>query len=109
MGGRFSHTFSAVLTRLGIHFIHGTAAYPEGHGKIERFNRTALNDVLRGLDGRAEVDPTARALELRLRHYLETQYNHRPHEELQKTTPWERFGQDAKPLRLPDSREALRK
>jgi len=53
-----------------VHLINGTKAYPEGHGKIERFNRTALMEVLRSLDGAAEVDPDCEALTLRLRHFL---------------------------------------
>jgi transposase InsO family protein len=99
----------AVLANLGIKFIHGTAAYPEGHGKVERLNGTVTGDVLRGLDGRAEVDPSPLALEIRIRHYLETQYNHRPHSKLDnKATPWERFSSDPKPLRFPEDRQTLR-
>ena len=95
----------AVLSRLEVLFIHGTAGYPEGHGKIERFNRTALNDVLRALDGNASVDPDCAALELRLRHYLLDQYNPRPHESLAPHSPASRFHADAQPLRFfPDAR-----
>jgi len=98
----------AVVGNLGTRLIFGEKAYPEGHGKIERFNRTARDDVLRGLDRRPDVDPEPRALELRLRHYLETQYNPRPHESLQKESPYDRFMADAKELRFPESAEALR-
>ncbi len=95
----------AVLSRLEVIFIHGTAGYPEGHGKIERFNRTALNDVLRALDGNASVDPDCAALELRLRHYLREQYNPRAHESLAPHSPASRFHADAQPLRsLPHAR-----
>ena len=80
--------------------IHGTTRYPQGHGAIERFNRTAYDQVLRSLDGAADVDPACAALTLRLRHFLE-RYNDTPHETLGKdTTPrqcWER-GRD---LRFP--------
>lgn len=42
--------------------------YPQGHGAIERFHRTAYKQVLRSLDGAADVDPDPDALTLRLRH-----------------------------------------
>jgi putative transposase len=98
-----------VVSNLGFQLIHGKAAYPEGHGKIEKFNQTALKDLLRGLDRRPDVDPDLRALELRIRHYMETQYSHRPHESLGMQTPYERFHADPKPLRFPEDREALRR
>ena len=85
---------------LGALLIHGTTRYPQGHGAIERFHRTAYDQVLRSLDGAADVDPACAALTLRLRHFLE-RYNDTPHETLGKdTTPrqcWER-GRD---LRFP--------
>ena len=99
----------AVLENLGILLIHGEKAYPEGHGKIERFHLTAIGDVLRNLDGRPDVDSDCGALELRLQHYLREQYGHRPHESLEGLTPWQRFHSDAKPLRFPKSRDELRK
>lgn len=98
-----------VVANLDSLLIHGRKAYPEGHGKIERFNQTVLNDLLRGLDKRPDVDPDLRALELRIRHYLETQYSHRPHESLAQQTPYERFHADEKPLRFPEDRDALRR
>ena len=80
--------------------IHGTTRYPQGHGAIERFHRTAYDQALRSFDGAADVDPACAALTLRLRHFLE-RYNDTPHETLGKdTTPrqcWER-GRD---LRFP--------
>lgn len=103
-----------VIARLPALLIHGEAKYPEGHGKIERFNQTALADMLRTLDGRADVDPDCGALELRLQHWLQQTYNHTPHESLDrdadgdKVTPWQRFSTDAKPLAFPESLAALR-
>jgi putative transposase len=91
-----------------VYLIHGAKAYPEGHGKIERFNRTALMAVLRSLDGAAEVDPDCEALTLRLRHFLFEQYNNRPHESLCKKTPDERWNEDERPLRFPESVSKLR-
>jgi transposase InsO family protein len=97
----------AVCTRLEIRFIHGTRRYPEGHAKIERFHRTAWNDCLRGLAA-PDVDPDPRSLELRLRHYLETQYNCRPHEGIGNLTPRAKWDADTRPLRFPASVDDLR-
>ena len=97
----------AVARQLGVQLIHGSAGYPEGHGKIERFNRTLLEQLLRLLPGNPEIDPQLQALELRLRHYLE-RYNHTPHEALDGATPWARFHQDPQPLRLHEHTEQLR-
>ena len=97
-----------VVRKLGILLVHGTAGYPEGHGKIERFNRTVLQQALRFYDGNPDIDPSFPALELRLRHFLRRQYNVAPHESLSKKTPLSRFQADARPLRFADSRERLR-
>lgn len=97
-----------VVGQLPALLIHGTVAYPQGHGKIERFNQTALEDLLRAFDGRADIDPTPAALELRINHWLRETYNHRPHESLGDDTPWERFSRDAKALRFPADLATLR-
>lgn len=104
-GFKSGDTHSACLA-LGINLILGTAAYPEGHGKIERFNQTSVTSVLRGLCT-AEVDDACEALELRLEHYLERQYNLRPHESLHQQTPQARWDGDTKPLSFPASQQAL--
>lgn len=96
-----------VLAQLGVPLIHGEAGYKEGRGKVERFNRTIKADVLRGLDGRPDVDSTCGALELRLRHYTEKVYAYRPHESLGGESPWQRFSSDPKPLRFPEDRTKL--
>jgi transposase InsO family protein len=98
-----------VVARLGVLLIHGEAGYPEGRGAIERFNRTAAADILRGLDGRPDVDPGRGALELRLQHYLNEVYAHRPHEGLAGETPWQRFDGDQRPLRFPKDDHDLRR
>jgi transposase InsO family protein len=77
-----SYDTAAVMARLRCNLILGTAGYPEGHGKIERFNQTAVGQVLRGLSGNAEVDDDPLALELRLRHWLWALYDQQPHEAL---------------------------
>jgi putative transposase len=98
----------AVVQRLGAILIYGEKAYPQGHGKIEKLNQTANNDLLRCLDRRPDVDPDSRALELRLQHYADTQYNHRPHESLDQESPFDRFLRDGKELHFPESVDALR-
>jgi transposase InsO family protein len=96
------------VRRLEALLVLGTAGYPEGHGAIERFNQTANEACLRLLDGRPDVDPDCPALEVRLRHYLAEVYNQRPHEFLSGKTPHERFFQDPRPLRFPESDADLR-
>ena len=98
-----------VVRKLGALLIHGEAAYPEGHGKIEKFNQTAKHDLLRGYDGRADIDPDPEALCLRLQHYLREVYNHRPHESLGGATPSQRFHADGRPLRIPPNDDDLRR
>jgi putative transposase len=89
-----------VVAALPSMLIHGTEAYPEGHGKIERFNQTALDQLLRSLSGAPEVDDDCGALELRLRHFLHRQYNQQPHESLDGQTPAARWDADERPLRF---------
>ena len=87
--------------RLEIRLVLGTAGYPEGHGKIERFNQTAQAQVLRGLAGAADVDADCGALELRLSHFLDHGYNRQPHEALDGQTPLARFEADTRAFRFP--------
>jgi len=89
-----------VVARLGIRLIHGTSAYPEGHGKIERFHRTLLQHCVRGLDRNPEVNPELASLSLRLTHWTRDIYNHTHHETL-KSTPAERWSLDSRPLDFP--------
>ena len=92
---------AAACQRLDIHLVLGTAAYPEGHGKIEKFNQTAQAQILRGLIGAADVDDDCGALELRLSHFLDHGYNRQPHEALGGQTPLARFEADTRALRFP--------
>jgi putative transposase len=80
--GFVANAVAEVCRRLEIALVHGEARYPEGHGKVERFNQTAGRAVLRALDARADVDPACTALELRVGHWLRETYNHTPHESL---------------------------
>ena len=107
--GFIAHDAIDVLRNLNILFIHGTAGYPQGRGKIERFNRTASDQMLRLLDGNPDIDPDCAALELRLWHYLHGQYNQTPHGSLDGHTPWSRFKDDPTPLRFHQPPETLLK
>lgn len=93
-------TTAVVQGGLGAWLIHGKARYPQGRGAIERFIRTAHDQVLRSLDGAAEVDPDPAALTLRLRHFLH-RYNDTPHETLGGDTPRQRW-EAGRPLRFPE-------
>lgn len=97
----------AVVAHLKVALIHGTAGYPEGHGKIEKFNQRFGNDCLRQLDGACDVDPDAGALTLRLGHWLHKVYNHIPHEGIGGQTPEERWSGDPHPLHFPEDRAWL--
>lgn len=101
-------TLHVFKENLDIPLIHGEASYPEGHGKIERFNQTFKKDLLRHWRGRPDVDPTCTALDARIGHYLKTQYNPRPHEGLGRQVPWTCFEEDSKPLRIPANDDILR-
>ncbi len=97
-----------VVRRLNAILVHGRARYAPGRGTIERFNQTALNQVLRNLDRRPDVDPDCGALELRLKHFVREVYNHTPHEGLDGDTPAQRWYADSRPLRMADSDRDLR-
>ncbi len=90
-----------VVSRLGIHLIYGTEAYPEGHGKIERFNRTFKAQALRGIDGDPSVDPALAALTLRFSHWLNEGYNRTEHEGLNGDTPAARWQMDERKIFYP--------
>jgi len=105
--GFIAHDTINVLKNLDILCIHGTRAYPEGHGKIERFNQSVKQQCLRHLDGNPEVDSACSALTLRLSHYITHQYNQMPHESLAKETPWSRFHNDCKKLRFVENEQSL--
>jgi putative transposase len=105
--GFISEDTYQVVARLGIKLIHGTTAYPQGHGKVERFHWTAYQHHLRGLDRNPEIDPAPSALELRLCHWLHEVYNHNPHESLDQQTPHQRWHGDPHELDFPRDRQWL--
>lgn len=107
--GFISNDTAAVIAHLPhAHLIHGKARYPEGHGKVERFNQTAWWSMLRSLDRAPEVDADCGALTLRLQHFLDRQYNVRPHESLGLDTPRQRWLADPRSLRFPTDEHDLR-
>jgi hypothetical protein len=98
-------TLAVIQGGLRAWLIHGQAHYPAGHGAIERFHRTAHDQLLRSLDGALQVDPAVPALTLRLQHYLD-RYNDTPHETLDGDTPRQRWEQ-GRPLIFPDNEAEL--
>jgi transposase InsO family protein len=106
--GFISRDTLEVVKSLDISLIHGRERYPEGHGKIERFNRTLNADLLRTFRGRPDVDDNCTSLEIRLQYYLTHVYNFRSHESLQGETPLNRFNSDEKSIILPESQSKLR-
>ncbi len=104
-GFKSNDTFAVVQGALGAWLIHGTTRYPQGHGAVERFNRTADEQLLRSLDGSIEVDADCHALTLRVRHFLD-RYNNTPHETLAGDTPRQRW-ETGRLLRFPEDQADL--
>jgi putative transposase len=105
--GFISDDTHATCARLQIAFVHGRAGYPEGHGKIEKFNQTWKHQLLRGFDGHPEIDPDPSALRARLLHFLREVYNKTPHEGLGGDTPEQRWNADPRGLCFPQDRAWL--
>jgi transposase InsO family protein len=99
--GFISSDTRTVVASLGIQLIHGSRAYPQGHGKIERFHRRLKDQVLRGLDGNPAVDPDPASLSLRLGHWLAEVYNRDPHRALGGSSPLARWDADERDLHYP--------
>ena len=89
--GFIADALAQVLAQIDppIALVLGTAGYPEGRGKIERFNRSVNARLLRHL-AKEGVDPDPGALTLRLNHDLNA-YNQRPHRGLDGDTPKARW------------------
>lgn len=96
--GFIAKDVATVCARLGIGLIFGTEGYPEGHGKIERYHLTLIQDLLRTFRGNPLIDADCAALELRLEHYNTQVYNRRLHEALPNMTPETRFLTDKRAL-----------
>jgi len=93
-----SNDVAAALADLEIPLLIGREGYPEGRGKLERFNRSVKARLLRGLRHR-DVDPDCSALTLRCRHDAFEIYNHTPHAGIDDDTPDERWNASARDLR----------
>jgi transposase InsO family protein len=105
--GFISDDTKKVMATLNIPLIHGKKKYPEGHAKIERFNSTITQDLLRGLK-KPEIDPACQALELRLRHYIRERYNRQTHSAFDRD-PESVFHGDGKTLHFPLSEPDLKR
>jgi transposase InsO family protein len=106
--GFTAKTASIVCARLGVSLIHGRARYPPGRGKIEKFNQTCLNDLLRGLAQDPLIDTDCQALEHRINHYLTAMYNVRPHEGIEQMSPNKKWQSDTRDLKLPKDMQIIR-
>lgn len=101
--GFISQDAKKICGTLKIPLVFGRAQYPAGHGKIERYNQTLENDLLRGISSDPGIDPSYAALELRIEHYLTHQYNARKHHAFdEKESPDERWLKNVRELNLPD-------
>ena len=98
-------TLTVVQAGLKAWIVHGKARYPAGRGAVERFNRTASEQLLRALDGAAHVDADCKALTLRLQHWID-RYNDTPHQTLAGETPRQRW-EAGRDLRFPDDEDDL--
>src|SRR5690606_34248764 len=96
-----------ICARIGVHAILGSARYPEGRGKIERFNRSVDERLLAGLDGAEHAPDSDEQLQLLLRHDLDL-YNRLPHEGLDKQTPHEVWSASHRELKHAPEGDALR-
>lgn len=96
--GFIAKDVATVCARLGIGLIFGTEGYPEGHGKIERYHLTLIQDLLRTFRDNPLIDADCGALELRLDHYNTQVYNRQLHEALPGISPETRFLADKRAL-----------
>jgi transposase InsO family protein len=97
-----------ICARIGVGLIHGRARYPPGRGKIERFNQTCLNDLLRSIAQDPTIDPDCKSLEYRINHYISQDYNLRPHEGIDGLSPENKWFSDIRPLRMVGDMTLLR-
>lgn len=104
--GFISEDAIRICARLKIHLIHGTAGYPEGRGKIERFHRTMWQQLLRTFRGDPRISSRCEDLELRCNHYVEQCYNQTKHESIDMT-PHAKWQADSRALKFPENMDAL--
>jgi putative transposase len=100
-----SDQLDAICASLGIQRILGTAYYPEGRGKIERFFQFVQSDFLPELAHSSVT--TLRQLNESLLAWIEVVYHTKCHSETGQS-PLERFRQDEAPSIRPTDPETLR-
>ena len=100
-----SDQLDAICASLGIQRILGTAYYPEGRGKIERFFQFVQSDFLPELAHSSVT--TLRQLNESLLAWIEVVYHTKCHSETGQS-PLERFRQDESPSIRPADPETLR-
>jgi putative transposase len=100
-----SDQLDAICASLGIQRILGTAYYPEGRGKIERFFQFVQSDFLPELAHSSVT--TLRQLNESLLAWIEVVYHTKCHAETGQS-PLERFRQDETPSIRPADPETLR-
>jgi transposase InsO family protein len=93
-----STQLSLVCAKLGITLIHARAYHPQAKAKIERWFRTARQQLLSRLSD--EDRASLSALNRRLWTWVEGEYHQRPHRGLDKQTPTERWSQVADEVRF---------
>lgn len=94
-----SHHLALVCAKLGVTLIHARAYKPQGKGKIERWFRTVRMQLLPRLRD-SDLQSLA-ALNRRLWAFVEGEYHHAPHKNLDGDTPFDRWATTAHDVRLP--------
>lgn len=88
----------SVSIKLDVPVILGKVGYPEGRGKVERFNQTVFVACLRSLD-KDGIDSSYASLTLRIEHYLKKFYSQEIHSEL-GIAPQSAFHNDTRTLKF---------
>jgi transposase InsO family protein len=98
---------ASVISNLKVNLILSTVRYPQGRGKIERFNRTLQESVLRYFPANPAVNSSCRSLELEINHWVDEFYNRKIHSSFEdKKSPLDQFTAEHQPeLVYPDERE----
>jgi transposase InsO family protein len=101
-----NHEVDEICSKLNINIVYGTARYPEGRGKIERFNRTITTKLLRGFRKNPEIDSHICFLESIIRKWIH-EYNNSVHSSL-GISPYEKWSNDKTEINFPYDSEKLR-
>jgi len=101
-----NHEVDEICSKLKINIVYGTARYPEGRGKIERFNRTITTKLLRGFRKNPEIDSHISFLERMIKKWIH-EYNNTVHRSL-GISPYEKWSSDKTEINFPYDSEKLR-